>query len=156
MTLEDEAELYRRGLEARYVTAAEAVAWADAQIEALPVPPISLFDVSLAGASDPHDIAVMLQPLAGERPLPALLAEQVRMMRHLLQLDPSRARAMAWVARDWVLDAVLPSGKPFDDLLGVAYAFDPEEQGWAGTPEQGTATLIEVLADVQASLPPAG
>jgi hypothetical protein len=155
MDIRNEAELVRRGLLARYLTVAEAVAWADSVIAREPQPPIEVIELALAGTRRPEDAAGELRPLTAGIPASALLAEMVGHMRAVLERDEQRAPVIAWNLFHLALSGVLPARTELADLYSVAYEFDPEEAAWASSRDDAVRYLHQTLERLASALAPA-
>ena len=147
MDIRKQAELIRRGLLGRYITPAEAIAWADQAIAALPAPPVALIEFSLAAASqDPRDAANELAPLTAGIAEGDLLLETVADMQAALDRDEFRAEAIARDLYGTALQGVLPAHANLPDLYAVAHEFEEENAAWATSRDEALAYLRETLA----------
>jgi hypothetical protein len=147
LPIPEQAALVRRGLNYGYVTAEEAVAWADQHIQAMPSVPDALLDVSLSTRKDRVDIADLLRDIS----LPfenVLVKEHVQFMRSTLERCPERAEKIAWAGRDMALSRAFGRDAPDAELLALAYEFDPNEAEFVSSHEDATTWLNEALARV--------
>ena len=152
MQLNERAELWRRGLVSGYRTVEEAIAWADAEIEANPTPPLAIIDLALVGRKAVDDAIAILEPFTTGIEASDLLSETIADMRGALAQDRSRARAIADDLFGMALRRLFRGSADIPEVWSARYAFDPEEADWAPSGEEAIQYLRETLEKLEKAL----
>jgi hypothetical protein len=102
-TLREQAEALARALEVGAVFIDDAVAWADAQVEASDKPPWAIIEVATARSRHPQDLAGELRQVQGPCRKHVVQGLLVDLMARRLASDPRNADAMANALFDMAL-----------------------------------------------------
>jgi hypothetical protein len=146
--LRTEAEAVAIALEIGVFEVADAVRWADQQIEHSEVPEVVICDVAMAGSKYPQDVSFTLRQLPGEcdRSLAIRLV-----LRYALEALEGAKRDPREIART-LFDLACANDLPESDLKHHAWvywdAIDLSRDGYGDeTEEQIAAHMISTLTD---------
>ena len=116
----EEAEVLRHGLMAGSRTVADAVAWADALIEADPNPDIAVIEVATSSRRQPADVSVLLRNVAGECDSVAVIRRAMADLQRALAHDPARGPQIA----RWLYELATSGELPEREFGSDAYVLE--------------------------------
>ena len=145
MVQKNEAERLRLGIRGGWLKIADAVAWADRQIDQTPQPDLALVDLALAQNRTREEVVALLEAVPGS-------ADSVAVMRcclnDLLETVEREPRLAPDAAR-WLEAAAnrgeLPESEFGLEAFGLDDAFALAEQGTYGTLEDARDRLVAFL-----------
>jgi hypothetical protein len=140
-----EAETLRYGLLAGCVTVAEAVAWADATIDAEAAPEIAIVDVALARRRSPAEVATLLEAVPGEADGVEVRRRLLGRMLRILDADPSRGGEIARSLYSLAVSGELPERDFGWQPYTLDDTFDLARSGVCGTHRDAVVELREYL-----------